>query len=615
MACVRRVALIVNCGYARVCIYQNSNPQRTGKHARQTIDTSKRIINFRQQFSAIYRFPDGYFDVRDKNNMTQFDRDCNKILDGFKSKFPVVGNRESYLNTFSYSKWCELSVNERKQHSLSKCARCFELHQNSQLSFPLKPTYHHNEPIITVNQDAVKKLGIKKFATSVLTELNRVCENEASTSFTDALVSINSSGLEKKKGKRDKRREKVKLQKEFTKKVNDLFAEKAAISMLTECESKRKYHRKRMSQSFHSPQKQPPAKKIKTHSPDFSKVAWDKEKLKDTIENWPVGTTINWSKVGREHGIPGNNAGQVVKEFTAKQGIDTSHITTPKRKPTVRPKRKKLPGSGEVSIPGNPGIWAIEAEIGSMISSGRFTLGDECAPYTITKYTLVNGVMTPHELQIQGRKVPLIELRQRLLCKQLKYMRLIPQSTIATMTRPELTSRLNMNCDGKSVEELRKLLCQAQKSRSFCMWHDHATILKMGFIMVTVHVVYDPVVFYTDEEYKQLYPGANVNIQAEVEQPEIHLLACGSSSVEDQVALIGDRLTCLRELSKPVKTETGMEITVTLTLVTTLQLNLNKGQSRVVITNVVCVAAKNTCLMTRHIPCSTSGVLHNSCKP
>ena len=78
--------------------------------------------------------------------------------------------------------------------------------------------------------------------------------------LTDALV--NSSDLEKK-GK-DKR-EKVKLQKEFTKKVNDLFAEKAAISMLTECESKRKYHRKRMSQSFHSPQEQP----------DFSKVSWE----------------------------------------------------------------------------------------------------------------------------------------------------------------------------------------------------------------------------------------------------------------------------------------------------------------------------------------------------
>ena len=195
---------------------------------------------------------------------------------------------------------------------------------------------------------------------------------------------------------------------------------------------------------------------------------------------------INWSEVAREHGIPGKNAGQVVKKFMAKQGIDTSHIATPKRKPTLRPRRRKLPGCG-VSIPSNPSIGAIETEIGSMISSGRFTLGDECAPYTITKYTMVNGVMTPHELQIQGRKVPLIELRQKLLIKQLKYMRLTPQSTIATMTRPEVTEMLNMKHDGKSVEELRELLSKAQKSRSLCMWHDHATMLKMGFVMVTVH--------------------------------------------------------------------------------------------------------------------------------
>ena len=123
---------------------------------------------------------------------------------------------------------------------------------------------------------------------------------------------------------------------------------------------------------------------------------------------------------------------------------------------------------------------------------------------------------------------------------------------------------LNMKCDGKSIEELRELLDQSQKSRSLCMWHDHATILKRGLIMITIHVVYDPVVFYTDKEYEQLNPGYNVNIQAEVEQPETHLLALGSSSVEDQAALVGDRVACLRELSIPVKTETGIEITDTL---------------------------------------------------
>ena len=113
-----------------------------------------------------------------------------------------------------------------------------------------------------------------------------------------------------------------------------------------------------------------------------------------------------------------------------------------------------------------------------------------------------------------------------------------------------------------SEEELRESLCQAQQCRSLCMWHDHATFLKMGFAMVTVHVMYDPLVFYTDQEYEELNPGAIVNVQAEVEQPE--LLAFGSSTIEDQAAMIGDRLSCILELSEPVKTDTGIEINDTL---------------------------------------------------
>ena len=121
-----------------------------------------------------------------------------------------------------------------------------------------------------------------------------------------------------------------------------------------------------------------------------------------------------------------------------------------------------------------------------------------------------------------------------------------------------------MSGDGKTDKELRELLKQVQRSRAICFWHDHATILKMVFVMVTVHILYDPVVFYTDNEYQELNPGADANIQAEVEQPEIHLLAFGSSSVEDQAVLIKDRLSCLLELPEPVKTETGIEITDTL---------------------------------------------------
>lgn len=77
-------------------------------------------------------------------------------------------------------------------------------------------------------------------------------------------------------------------------------------------------------------------------------------------------------------------------------------------------------------------------------------------------------------------------------------------------------------CTLHSEDELQEFLSDAQKSRCPCMWHDHTTILKMGFVVVTVHVMYDSIVFYIDKEYQELNPGADVNIQAEVEQPDLH---------------------------------------------------------------------------------------------
>jgi hypothetical protein len=140
-------------------------------------------------------------------------------------------------------------------------------------------------------------------------------------------------------------------------------------------------------------------------------------------------------------------------------------------------------------------------------------------------------------------------------------MRLTPDSTLAGMSEEELTKRLNMTtADDKSEEELRDLVRQSERRRSLCFWHDHATILKTGFVLVTIHIMYDPMVFYTQEEYRELHPELDVCIQSEIEQPQIHLFAAGSSNIEDQVALVGDRLSCVLDLCQPVTTSTGVEI-------------------------------------------------------
>ena len=158
MSCIRVVSLLVNCGYAWTCIYQNSNPKGIGSKACLNIDTQARAINFRSEFGNVsnHGIPTGYFKCKGKSQKSQFDHDCEKILDGFKAKFrsDIGLNRDNYIHTFSHQNWSELSDTEKEQHTLSKCKCCCQLHEALQLSFPLKPAYQP-EPVLAINTQAL----------------------------------------------------------------------------------------------------------------------------------------------------------------------------------------------------------------------------------------------------------------------------------------------------------------------------------------------------------------------------------------------------------------------------------------------------------------------------
>ena len=96
-----------------------------------------------------------------------------------------------------------------------------------------------------------------------------------------------------------------------------------------------------------------------------------------------------------------------------------------------------------------------------------------------------------------------------------------------------------------SHQELCQALSNSECSRSLAMWHDHATVFKRGVIMVIVHTLYDPTVFFTDKEYQEMnHLQQAICIQSKVEQPEIYMLFLGSCSVEDEAAIVGDRVEC-----------------------------------------------------------------------
>ena len=76
---------------------------------------------------------------------------------------------------------------------------------------------------------------------------------------------------------------------------------------------------------------------------------------------------------------------------------------------------------------------------------------------------------------------------------------------------------------------------------------------------MTIHVVYDTATFYTQAEYAQKFSSSE-NVQSMVECPEIYMFAAGSSSAEDQAALLQDRIDCLPNLSSPIAASTGILI-------------------------------------------------------
>ena len=223
--------------------------------------------------------------------------------------------------------------------------------------------------------------------------------------------------------------------------VTQQMCKNAAITTLATGESLAQYHRKRMAMSFKYDASEPPPKVPKRHSPSYPKCIPNPDALLHDIENFPPGEYINWSKMARKHNISGSNAGQVVKEFSQAHNVDTSKLEKAAKAPRSRPKRCKLPG-GEVLSPALPSVGQIR-ERDEMIRTGKLQLVEPCAPFVLTKYkTCTTGRVEQYQVTIEGRKIPLLSLRNRMLQEHEKYMHLPTDTEYQNMTASEIHAKL-----------------------------------------------------------------------------------------------------------------------------------------------------------------------------
>ena len=97
------------------------------------------------------------------------------------------------------------------------------------------------------------------------------------------------------------------------------------------------------------------------------------------------------------------------------------------------------------------------------------------------------------------------------------------------------------------------------RMRHIKMWHDHSSIAAHGYLLVLVSAIYDPAFFCTTEEMKSL-KGSDIDVPAVLDQPEIHILARSSSTIEDQLMFAETRRNSLSEIPESLYTSNGVEV-------------------------------------------------------
>ena len=101
--------------------------------------------------------------------------------------------------------------------------------------------------------------------------------------------------------------------------------------------------------------------------------------------------------------------------------------------------------------------------------------------------------------------VPLQEIREKMLKKSEKYLRIIDDEAYKTIDIASEYRRLNEEMDTiASQEEQIQHLKNLQRTRHLSCWHDGSGISNHGHLLITICTLYDEAIFYTDEEYFKL---------------------------------------------------------------------------------------------------------------
>ena len=508
--------------------------------------SDKVCLSMAERFKRLFNGPqfalgNSYFDkVGKTSSQSQFDRHCVKVKKAFLHGFRAWTSKEKYVKAFSSANWEALSVSQKSAHSLSNCVACATQYEQLQQSFPLLPLFRL--PLMTIENKSPQ-------------EVNAAVQKATGKTF--AQLAASQGYMPAAEVKRIVRKAEKKCIRETQQKCTaELTSEldSSAIQAVYSTDvSLSKYSKLRMMQFFNEPSEQASTKKrfpVQFHECDRF------DELKQTLINWDPATTFVASELAKDFNILGTDSSHKIRLLAREVNPSIPGLEiVQKRKST----RRKYPGTCKpIGVP--PPKKRLVEHDRLMVDSGILKEGLPCVPVKLRRFR--DGVAV--EIEAHGRKFPLVEVRQSLLDASEQFMRLHSDSDIHSMSRDDVLGILQLGARysmqqsaDATVEDLKAQLTRFERNRSIWMWHDHSSLASHGILAVMVGVLYDPVVFRTEDEIGR-------SVQECIEEGTIHMLAHASSTLEDEAILIPERLAELDGLTDEITSSSGIKIVDTL---------------------------------------------------
>ena len=227
--------------------------------------------------------------------------------------------------------------------------------------------------------------------------------------------------------------------------------------------------------------------------------------------------------------------------------------------------RLNLPNLRDISLPIEGSNRGVQENLKQQITDGVYSIGELIVPQSYEKTSLVNNEIVREEIKLEGRKIPLSNIRSNMLQNQLNFMRLRSDSTLNELSENEIIKHLKFINEYKVADDkedksiLLERLKKFERTRNLMVWHDCSTVSNHSHFLVMIATMYDPAVYLTNKEYFTKF-GEQVDVQATVEQPNLYIF--GRCPSNDQQLLYSDeRIEDILQLEQDLETEKLVKIT------------------------------------------------------